>query len=129
MIALLALALAGCNTPTKKRNLAGDPIQPANFAPLGNVGEDCDTPARLISGDNPIYPVSQVVHRRPGVAQVEFTINPDGRTGNLRVVSATNKYFGNHAIIAIRGWRFSPALKDGQPVSIRVQYSLYFHVE
>ena len=41
--------------------------------------------------------------------QVEFTINPDGSVGGVRVVRSTPpRVFDRAALIAVKRWRFQP---------------------
>jgi TonB family protein len=124
---ILALALgAGCTAPPER-------IRPNSFlAPHyleGETNPDWDTPPKLVRGKSPVYPVSQFLGRDGGSALVEFTIDADGRTTDLVLLSATNKTFGDHTMIAIRQWRFEPAKKDGKPIAVRVQEGFTFDVK
>jgi TonB family protein len=83
-----------------------------------------DTPPKLVSGSAPVYPMSQWRSGRSGFANVTFTIGRDGRTYDITVEQASYAYFGSHAIIAVKDWKFEPALSLNPPhttISLPVQ--------
>jgi TonB family protein len=53
-------------------------------------------------------------------AQIEIIIDPSGRARLPRILEATRDDFGWAAATAASRWIFQPALKDGQPVYLRV---------
>ena len=113
-----------------------DPDQPTateanhQLAPVVAVRSDaCDTlctPPRRISGRAPIYPISKLLKGAGGEALIAFTVDVDGTTKDFVVISATYPYFGSHAIVAVKDWRFEPATKDGHPVAVRVTQLFQF---
>ena len=80
-----------------------------------------DTPPELLSGRLPIYPISQVLARKEGVATIQYTIGADGIPKNVMVQSASDRRFGNHAVIAVRAWKFRPATKGASPTEATVR--------
>lgn len=123
LLLLLVLALiAGC---------AGQPVQmsgkPLPVGPLDVPPSDAfDSPPELISGKAAVYPISKALNRSNGWATVEFTIDENGATKDLKVVDASEEIFGRHLMIAIRSWQFKPALKDGRPVPFIVRQHIEF---
>lgn len=85
-----------------------------------------DTAPERIRGKAPIYPISLMLSGGEGESVVVFTIGVDGRTSDFEVQSTTDERYANHAIIALREWRFKPALKDGVPVEVRVRQSFTY---
>lgn len=89
-----------------------------------------DSPPELVSGRLPIYPISQLLSRKPGTATVQYTIGMDGTPKDIQVEEASDRRFGDHAIIAVRQWKFRPALKNANPMDARVRetftYDPYF---
>lgn len=90
------------------------------MAPGSIVGPDSvawDSPARLLDGKSPIYPIEQLLTGKTGRAEVAFTVAADGSTRDIHVVEADRPAFGRHLAAAVREWRFEPARKDGAPMS------------
>lgn len=85
-----------------------------------------DTPPRLLSGSAPVYPITRVLSGEDGEATIAFTIAEDGTTGDFEVITSSYRYFGIHAIVAVKEWRFQPALKDGKPLPLRVEQTFHF---
>lgn len=83
----------------------------------------------FIRGTAAVYPISSLFSREPGSVIIEFTVGEDGIPRNFKVISATKKSFGDHAIIAIRDWRFEPALKNGKPVAFTIRHTTNFAVD
>ncbi|HEV2806789.1 MAG TPA: energy transducer TonB [Chthoniobacterales bacterium] len=85
-----------------------------------------DVPPKLVRGDAPIYPITQVFAGKTGSAVVAFTVGTDGTTHDVRVVSTTYPYFASHTILALRNWRFEPARKNGKPVAVSIKLTMPF---
>lgn len=62
----------------------------------------------------------------PGVARVEFYVDPQGRVRLPGIVQASNAEVGAAALAAVRQWQFEPPLRGGRPVLIRVTQELRF---
>jgi len=78
-------------------------------------------PPKLISGNAPVYPISQVRSGSAGFAIVAFIVGVDGRTHDIQVVRASYPYFGSHTVLAVRNWEFEPARVNGKPVPVKVR--------
>lgn len=73
------------------------------------------------------YPTSALRARQKGSVLVAFTIDPDGRTSHIKVVSSTTRHiFDRAAMDAVRSYRFTPAMKNGVAVSSRRQQTIDF---
>jgi TonB family protein len=46
--------------------------------------------------------------RPSGLVKVQFDIRPDGSTGDVKVLSSTNRALNRASIDAISGWKFEP---------------------
>lgn len=87
-----------------------------------------DTAPRPLSRARPIYPAA---FRRAGIngeALVEFIIDLDGKPAQVQVLRATDAAFGDSARNSIVQWRFTPALKNGRPVRVRLQVPMVYTV-
>jgi periplasmic protein TonB len=91
-----------------------------------NQSKEYDQPPILTSGDMPIYPISKALSGKSGAAVIAFTIGEDGKTRDLSVKDTSGEVYSRHAMIAIREWRFQPALKNGAPVAVRTQQTILF---
>ena len=62
----------------------------------------------------------------PAMAEVEVIIDQTGRARLPQIISATDDAFGWAAATAVSRWMFQPALKDGEPVYLRVRVPFKF---
>jgi protein TonB len=125
LVSTLLFALSGCATPNSPgEQRAGAPMKTAQ-AEAPSVGDGYSPPV-LLSGNAPIYPLSRLLKGTGGEAVIEFTILEDGTTADFAVVSTDYEYYANHAIIAVKEWRFKPAMKNGKPVVRRVRQVFSF---
>lgn len=58
--------------------------------------------------DDPRLPAALLRERPSGVVRVSFELNPDGSTGNVKVVSSTNRALNRASIDAVSNWKFMP---------------------
>jgi TonB family protein len=96
----------------------------APFRVGGNI-----RPPRKTVDVKPVYPVSMRDAGFEGVVPIEAVIGTDGSVASVRVVSAdVHPDFAIAAVDAVRQWRFTPTLLNGNPVevvmTVRVQFSL-----
>ncbi len=75
----------------------------------------------------PVYPdIAERLGRR-GVVELEFTVRADGAVTDLVVTHAEpSGVFENAATTAVRQWRYTPAARDGHPVSQRAKVRVVF---
>jgi protein TonB len=52
--------------------------------------------------------------------EVQFLVDARGRPENIKIVSTTNRSFGESVREAVSRWTFEPAKRDGAPVSMKV---------
>lgn len=83
--------------------------------------------AVLTAAAAPHYPMAALRTRREGWVLVSFTVDPDGRTSNIKVVEARpGRIFDRAAIEAVQRYRFTPAMKNGAGVSSSKQQRIEF---
>jgi TonB family protein len=63
-----------------------------------------------------------------GYVKVQFVVTDAGEVQNIAVVASDHELFTEEAIKVLKQWKFAPALKDGQPISSRVQFSIPFKI-
>lgn len=82
-------------------------------------------PTLLKQVDAP-FPPSMLDAGVGGTVVMEVDIGPDGRVLEARVVTGAAPAFDEAALAAVKQFEFSPAEVDGQPASVRIQYSTTF---
>jgi TonB family protein len=119
------VALSACANPTSPGSIRpGSPINTADSVAFPSA--EYDAPPRLLSGNAPTYPISRLLKGVGGQATIAFTILEDGTTADFVVISTDYEYYASHAVLAVKEWRYKPAIKDGHPVAIRVVQSFKF---
>jgi TonB family protein len=81
---------------------------------------------KLVNYTRPVY--SDEARRRDieGVVTVEAEFDADGGFRFLRVVKGLGYGLDESALEAIQKWRFTPAYRDGQRISIVAQFDITF---
>jgi TonB family protein len=83
-------------------------------------------PPQVVYRSDPVYPVN-AQSAIPGRAVVFDAIIPeDGIPRVIRVIRSLGWQFDESAINALKQWRFSPAMKNGNPVKVRMNVSVEF---
>lgn len=78
----------------------------------------------------PIYPASMREAGLTGVVPVDAIIGRDGTVTSVRVVSAqVHPDFAIAAVDAVRQWRFTPTLLNGEPIEVVMTVSIRFDLE
>lgn len=105
---------AGCETAA---------VAPPPPAPALTLGADTyevrslDRQPRPQFVARPAYPLAM---RRAGISGqvvVEFIVDPSGNVSQARAVSAPADELAEAAVQCVLRWKFSPGMKNGQPVS------------
>lgn len=91
---------------------------------------EVDSVPQAIVQMRPFYPAHARRRRIEGEVTVLFTVNTQGQTSDIRVVASTPEdVFTEAATRAVNRWRFTPAMKDGEPVAVRVRQAIRFRME
>lgn len=75
---------------------------------------------------SPLYPAARLDALEVGEADVEVTIDRDGRVRLPHIRAASQPEFGWAAATAVSQWLFETPLKDGKPVDVRVVVPVQF---
>ena len=124
-VPLLLSFLAACQTSPDKITRPGEPVALVGKS-IGRSSQ-YDIPPKLLSGRAPIYPIKQLQAGNSGSALIEFTIDEQGIPRDFRIVKTDYRYFATHAIVAMREWRFQPAIKNGKAVAVRARMPFSYH--
>lgn len=85
-----------------------------------------DRPLHPLHIRPPLYPAARLDALEAGAAEIEVTIDREGRVRLPRIRSATHPGFGWAAATAVSQWLFETPRKDGQPVDVRVVVPVKF---
>lgn len=89
-----------------------------------------DKPPQVLTRLDPHYPLEARRSGTEGHVLVRVLIDEDGRVEEAEIVeSEPTGVFDAAALKAIRGWRFSPATRLGQPVAVRVDIPVSFRMD
>lgn len=98
-----------------------------NAASADNGSEAGTTTAVLVKGSPARYPTAAMRARQEGWVLVSFTVDPDGKTSNVKVVeSQPRRVFDRAAIDAVERYLFTPAMNGGTAVSSTKQQRIEF---
>jgi TonB family protein len=78
----------------------------------------------------PEYPERALTQKITGSVTLEFTVDKQGETQNVHVVSAEPAgTFDRSAIAAVRRWRYEPLLIDGVPTEVTTRTTVRFTLD
>lgn len=91
------------------------------------VGGGVSAPRPIYSPD-PEYSEEARKAKFQGTVMLWMVVGPDGRPHDIRVAQSLGLGLDEKAIEAVRTWRFEPARKDGQPVSVQINVEVSFRL-
>lgn len=72
-----------------------------------------------------VYPPGLLADGKDGVVMLGIVINTDGNVSTAEPMKGDPAFF-DAALEAVRQWKFKPAMKDGQPVSVKANVEINF---
>ena len=83
---------------------------------------------RVLREVKPQYTADAMRAKVQGTVLLECIVMPDGSVGQVKVVRSLDPIYGldQEAIKAARNWRFSPGMRQGQPVPVIITIELSF---
>jgi TonB family protein len=90
--------------------------QPSNPQQL-RIGGEAEQ-AKLIHKVQPVYPTPAKAAGVQGKVLLDTVISADGIPQEIRVISSPSDDLTQSALEAVRQWRYSPPLLNGQPVEV-----------
>ena len=86
-----------------------------------------DLEARMIEGKPPRYPVESRRKREQGTVQLRLLIGTDGSVEQVSIAQSSGfDRLDQAALLAARGWRWQPMIRDGAAVAVRGIMSIPF---
>jgi TonB family protein len=104
------------------------PVRPG--PPAGQIFKASDgvLPPRLLFSPDPEYSEEANKEKYEGTCVLALIVGQDGRPRDIKVARPLGKDLDEKAIEAVRQWRFMPAVKNGQPVSVAINVEVQFRL-
>jgi len=118
-------------TPSRQAAAAGGTAanEGGTAGTANSTGAGRNSDAVLVTGAVPRYPREALRARQGGWVVVSFTIEPNGRTSHVTVVSSEpRRVFDRAAVEAVDRYRFTPAMRNGVAVSSQRQQKIEFNL-
>ena len=106
--------------PTITTSVSGERLQ--------HAGIDGVTTPRCTYMPNPPYSEVARKQKLSGSITTESVINAQGELENIRVVHGLMGGLNETTLSTMRSWRCQPALKEGKPVPVLVQFTVNFRL-
>jgi protein TonB len=128
-LAAPAVTPAGLRTRGPTSGSGGASFDAANASPAAPFAErQVDVPARLLAAAPLAYPP---VARQAEIEldfPLEIIVAASGRVVSARAVSHAGYGLDEAALQGIRAYRFSPAMRAGRPVPVRMRWTVQFRL-
>jgi TonB family protein len=83
---------------------------------------------RVLSEVRPIYPQEAKDNKKEGVVILNILIDEKGIVRQVEVVES-DEVFKKEALVAMKRFKFSPALVNGKAVAVKIRYVINFKLE
>jgi TonB family protein len=103
-----------------------DPVESSPDEPLSELS--VTTPARLVSVASPVYPAAARADGIEADVGLEIVVDAAGAVSEARLLRHAGYGFDAAALSAIRRYRFSPARRNGEPVRVRMRWTVQFRL-
>lgn len=80
----------------------------------------------IVNQSAPEFPSAALRSGIDGWVVLEFTVDTNGRVGDVEVADSSSRVFHRNAIRALEQWRFSPVQENGQSVPVRANVRFTF---
>jgi TonB family protein len=84
------------------------------------------SPPQVVRRIEPVYPPAATRPKPMGAVILDAVILEDGTPKIVRIIRSLNWELDEIAINALKQWRFSPAMKDGNPIKVRMNIAVGF---
>ena len=83
-------------------------------------------PPTIVKKVEPHYSKEARMMGLNGTVLLAVTVGTDGKPRDFKVLRSVGFGLDENAIAAVRGWKFGPGRKDGQPVNVQAQIEVNF---
>ncbi len=92
--------------------------------------EDLDEPPRPLLRLQPVYPPRARMRRQQGYVIVEFVVDAQGATRDIKVVSSVpSDVFDQASVNAVQRWKFKAGQRGNKAVAVRVRQKVQFSLD
>ena len=91
------------------------------------IGGGVSAPRPLFTPD-PEYSEEARKAKYQGTCVLWLVIGPDGRPREMRVARSLGMGLDEKAMLAVKQWKFEPAMKDGHPVAVQMNVEVSFRL-
>lgn len=88
----------------------------------------CTTAPRVIYAPEPEYSTQARDAKYQGTCSLSVIVQADGLPSSIRILSSVGMGLDTKAVEAVSKWRFVPATRNGQPVSVPIVVEVTFHL-
>ena len=92
------------------------------------VSEKGVTPPKVLHKVDPAYTKQAKDAKIEGTVVLNVEVHPDGRAHNMRVERSLDPGLDQMALESVEQWRFSPAKKNGEPVTVAATIEINFRL-
>jgi TonB family protein len=125
--AALVAPIPGGATVGGELGSSADPEGGGVIGTVYRVGGGVSAP-RLIHRVDPEYAEKARRAKLSGAVVLLLVVDTEGRARNIHVARSLGMGLDEKAIEAVKKWRFTPAMKDGLPVQVRVEVEVNFRL-
>jgi TonB family protein len=93
-----------------------------------NDSPTCITPPVATYSPEPHYPVNERKAGREGAVILRLVVDTDGATHDITVARSLSPDFDSAAMDAVKTWKFTPAMRNGKPMPLRMDVQVAFHL-
>ncbi len=109
--------------PGQFANPEAKPPHTSAYRVNGDVQE-----SKLIYKVNPVYPEQAKAERMEGPVHLQVTINEEGLVSGIIVSPGNYEVLEEAAIDAVKQWKYSPTLMNGEPVPVFADVTVVFQL-
>jgi protein TonB len=122
----LAAPTTGSSRPTTRSSTSRRDTASTDGAAVAE--HDVDVPARLLAAAPLAYPPAARQSEIELDFPLEIIVDASGRVVSARALSHAGYGLDEAALQGIRGYRFSPAVRAGRPVAVRMRWIVQFRL-
>ena len=108
---------------SSERAQQSNPDDPPMYKPRPDM-----TPPRPLDNPQPTYSDKARKAKYQGTCILTLIVGTDGLTHDIKVERPLGMGLDEKAVEAVSQWKFEPARKEGQPVAVRIQIEISFHM-